>query len=42
MVSHLPAKFGGHRHCGSRDMMFLVVEEQIHKLPLKFAITVHL
>ena len=28
MVSHHLAKFGGHRHCGSGDMMFLVVEEQ--------------
>ena len=25
MVSHHPAKFGGHRHFGSGDMMFLVV-----------------
>ena len=24
MVSHSPAKFGGHRHCGSEDMMFLI------------------
>ena len=23
MVSHLPAKFDGHRHCGSGDVMFL-------------------
>ena len=28
MVSHHPAKFGGHRHYGSGDMMFVVVEEQ--------------
>ena len=28
MVSHHPAKFDGHRHCGSGDLMFLVVEEQ--------------
>ena len=27
-VSHHPVKFGGHRHCGSGDMMFLVVNEQ--------------
>ena len=27
MVSHYPAKFGGHRHCGSEDM-FLVHEEE--------------
>ena len=25
---HHPAKFHGHRHCGSGDMMFLVVEGQ--------------
>ena len=24
MLSHRPAKFGGHRHCGSGDIMFLV------------------
>ena len=28
MVSHHPAKFGGHSHCGSGDIMFLVAEEQ--------------
>ena len=28
MISHYSAKFGDHRHCGSQDMMFLVVEEQ--------------
>ena len=27
MVNHHPAKFGGHRHCTSRDM-FLVAEEE--------------
>ena len=27
MVSHHPAKFGDHRHCGSGDM-FLVTEEE--------------
>ena len=26
MVSHHPAKFGDHRHCGSRDKMILVAE----------------
>ena len=26
MVSHHPAKFGGHRHSASGDIMFLVVE----------------
>ena len=24
MISHTPAKFGGHRHCGSGDIKFLV------------------
>ena len=28
MVSHHPAKFGGHRHYGSGNIVFLVVEEQ--------------
>ena len=28
MVSHHPAKFGGHRHCDSGDMMFLVSKEE--------------
>ena len=28
MVSYHPVKFGDHRHCGSEDMMFLVVEGQ--------------
>ena len=28
MVSHHPAKFGGHKHCGSGDMMLLVIEGQ--------------
>ena len=28
MVSHHPAKSGGHRHCGSGDIMFLGVQEQ--------------
>ena len=27
MVSHHPAKFGGHRHCSSGDM-FLVAKEE--------------
>ena len=26
MASHHPAKFGGHRQCGSEDAMLLVVE----------------
>ena len=28
MVSHHSAKFGGHSHCGSGDIMFLVAEEE--------------
>ena len=28
MVSHHSSKFGDHRHCGSRDMMFLVAEDE--------------
>ena len=28
MLSHHPAKFVGHRHCGSGDIMFLVAEEE--------------
>ena len=28
MVSHHPAKFGGHRHCGSGDIMFSVAKEE--------------
>ena len=33
MVSHHPTKFGGHRHCGSGDMLFPVVEEQDSTFP---------
>ena len=33
MVSHNPAKSDGHRHCGSRDMMFFVVEGQDSTIP---------
>ena len=33
MVSHHLAKFGGHRHCGSGDVMFLVVEGQDSTCP---------
>ena len=29
MISHHLAKFGGHRRCGSRDIMFLVAKEEI-------------
>ena len=28
MVSHKPAKFGDHRHCGRGDIIFLVAEEE--------------
>ena len=28
MVSIHPAKFGGHRHCGSGDIIFLIAEEE--------------
>ena len=31
MVSHLSDKFGGHRHCGSEDIMFLVAEKEYTK-----------
>ena len=31
MVSHHPAKCGGHKHCGSGDIMFLVAEEKNSK-----------
>ena len=27
-MSHHPAKFSGHRNCGSEDIMLLVVKEQ--------------
>ena len=33
MVSHHPAKFGGHRDCGSGDMMFLVLERKHSACP---------
>ena len=28
MVSHHPTTFGGHRHCGSGDIIFLLFVEQ--------------
>ena len=28
MVSHDPTKFGGHKHCGSGDIKFLVAKEE--------------
>ena len=40
MVRHHPVKFGGHRHCGSGDIMFLVVEEQDSTCLLKSTITI--
>ena len=41
MVSYHPAKFGNHRQCGSRDIMFLVAKEENSRcsrlnLPLLF------
>ena len=41
MVSHHHVKFGVHRHCGSRDIMFLVIEDEDSRcscfnLPLLF------
>ena len=36
MISHHPVKIGGHRHCGSGDITFLVVEEQDSTCSLKF------
>ena len=29
MVSHHPAIFGGHRHCGSRDIIFYLLKSKI-------------
>ena len=39
-ISHHPAKFCDHRCCGSRDLMFLVVEEQDSTCQLVSIITV--
>ena len=33
MVSHHTVKFGGHRKCGSDDIMFLLVEGQDSTCP---------
>ena len=33
MVSHLPAKFGCHRHSDHGDKIFLVVEGQVFTSP---------
>ena len=38
MVSHHPGKFDDHRHCGSRDISFLVAEEENSMLSLQSAI----
>ena len=34
MVSHHLAKFVRHRHCGGRDVMFLVLKSKIPYAPL--------
>ena len=31
MVSHHPAKFGGHRHCASGGIMFLAAKEENYR-----------
>ena len=41
MVSHYPVKYGGDRHCGSGDKMFLVAEAEYSRCsrfnpPLRF------
>ena len=41
MVSHQPTKFGSHRHCGSGDIMFLVIEVQDSTCSLESAITIY-
>ena len=42
MVIHQTTKFGGHKHCGSGDIMLLIVEEQDSTFSLKSAITIYL
>ena len=42
MVSEHPARFDVHKHCGSGDITFVVVEEQDSTCSLKSAITVYL
>ena len=37
MVSHQPAKFGGHKQCESGHIMFLVAQEQDSTWPFIFA-----
>ena len=39
MLIHHPAKFGGHWHCGSDDIIFLVVEKQDSTYSLQSSIT---
>ena len=47
MITNHSTKFGGHRHCGSGDMMFLVVEGQdstdscLNRPPLLFVFKPH-
>ena len=41
MIGHHPTKFGDHRHCGSEDIIFLVVEEEDSICSFKFVITVY-
>ena len=41
MVSHDPAKFGGHRYRGSGDLMLSEVEGQ-DSILLQFVITIYL
>ena len=42
MVNNHCTKFGDHRHCGSEDIMFFVVEKQDSTCLLKFTINVYL
>ena len=39
IISHHPAKFGGHMKCGSGDIAFLMTEEQDYKYSLKSVIS---
>ena len=46
MVIHHPDKFSDHRHCGSGDIMFFVVEKQDYtcfrlNVPLLFVSNAH-
>ena len=42
IVNHHLAKFGGHRQCGSRDIMLLVADKQDSTASLKSTITAYL